>query len=547
MCLQETRIAGDTTETIKDSTGVPSYKLFASGHEQQGMHGVAIGIHTRLTNHVMEWKACGARMCYIRLYATPVAISIICAYAPTEDSSEPDKERFYLELQKYLEHVPNKEVLIIGGDFNAKIGSPLDSDKQNIGRFAIGSRNANGELLANFAVLNDFVLSNTTFQKKIHSLYTWRSNDNKTKNQIDYMLIPKRWRTSVINTYNTRLFLSHTDHKPVISMIRLRLKAYTKKAKTIRYNLGSLRKPEVAEEFRYTLREMFDAARETGDDVEAKWSQLKSILHQAAEKKLGKSEQRRNLWISSETIELVKKRARARNRSKKAQLRKEIKKAVRKDKTMYYDGLAQEMIDADESGNLRQLAGKRSAISETVKKADGHPVQDAKQRIEEWANHFEKLLNRPPPATANQTKNLHNPLSEINTDPPTLSEVQVAINKLKRNKAGGLDNIPPEFYIDGGITHEKMLTELLQCIWTKCCMPSEWKTAVIVPLFKKGDKTNCANYSFLPSKYCFQDPRSSFKEPTRTSIQRSPQPSWLQKEQRMQGPNLRNTADPRTT
>ena len=168
---------------------------------------------------------------------------------------------------------------------------------------------------------------------------------------------------------------------------------------------------------------------------------------------------------------------------------------------MYYDGLAQEMIDADESGNLRkvfsvvkQLAGKRSAISETVKNADGHPVQDAKQRIEEWANHFEKLLNRPPPATANLTKNLQNPLSETNTDPPTLSEVEVAINKLKRNKAGGLDNIPPEFYRNGGITLEKVLTEVLQCIWTICCMPSEWKTAVIVPLFRKGDKTNCANY-----------------------------------------------------
>ena len=112
-----------------------------------------------------------------------------------------------------------------------------------------------------FASTSSPVLSNTTFQKKIHSLYTWRSNDNKTKNQIDYMLIPKRWITSVINTYNTRIFLTDTDHKPVISMIRLRLKAYTKKAKTIRYNLGSLLKPEVAEEFRYTLREMFDAVQ----------------------------------------------------------------------------------------------------------------------------------------------------------------------------------------------------------------------------------------------------------------------------------------------
>ena len=500
-CLQETRIAGDTTETIQDSTGAPSLKLYASGYDSPGLHGVAIGIHIRLANHVMEWRACGARICYMRLHAIPVAISINCAYAPIENSSERDKEAFYSELQKCLKDVPKKDVLVVGGDFNAKVGLPLDGEKQNIGRFATGSRNANGELLAHFAVLNDLVISNTTFQKKRHSLYTWRSNDNRTKNQIDYMLISRRWRTSVNNTFNTKLFLTDTDHKPVISVIRLRLKAYTKKAKTIAYNLGSLRKPAVADEFKDTLHSLFDAAEETGDDVEAKWWQLKSILHQAAEKSLGKSEQKRNAWISSETIELIKKRARARNRSKKAELRKTIKKAVRKDKTMYFDTLAQEMIDADETGNLRkvysvvkQLAGKRSAISETVKSADGHPVKDAKQRIEEWAKHFEKLLNRPPPATADITGNEHKPLSVVSTDPPSLMEVRTAISKLKRRKAGGLDNIPPEFFLDGGIAPAQELTKLLQCIWASVSMPMDWKTAVIVPLFKKGDKTNCANY-----------------------------------------------------
>ncbi len=78
--------------------GVRSLKVFASSHEKQGLHGVAIGIPIHLANHVMEWRPWGAKICYMRLHAVPVAISINGAYAPTEDSSEVDKELFYSEL-----------------------------------------------------------------------------------------------------------------------------------------------------------------------------------------------------------------------------------------------------------------------------------------------------------------------------------------------------------------------------------------------------------------------------------------------------------------
>ena len=74
------------------------------------------------------------------------------------------------------------------------------------------------------------------------------------------------------------------------------------------------------------LHEKFEVAEEPRDGVddEAQWSQLKTILHNAAEKNLEKSEQRRNPLISKDTIELIKQPTRARNRSRKAELRKKI-------------------------------------------------------------------------------------------------------------------------------------------------------------------------------------------------------------------------------
>ena len=65
------------------------------------------------------------------------------------------------------------------------------------------------------------------------------------------------------------------------------------------------------------------------------------------------------------------------------------------------------------------------------------------QRINVWEL-FWKLL-----PTLLET--YRNTLSEVSTDLFPLSEVQVAISDLRRNKAGGLDNILPELYLDDGI------------------------------------------------------------------------------------------------
>ena len=48
---------------------------------------------------------------------------VIQAYAPTSNAEEAEVERFYENLQDHLELTPQKYVLFITGDWNAKIGS----------------------------------------------------------------------------------------------------------------------------------------------------------------------------------------------------------------------------------------------------------------------------------------------------------------------------------------------------------------------------------------------------------------------------------------
>ena len=96
----------------------------------------------------------------------------------------------------FLELTPQKDVLFILGDWNAKVGS------QEIpgvtGKFGLGVRNETGQRLIEFCQENALVIANTLFQQHKRRLYTWTSPDGQHRNQICYILCSKRWRSSYL-------------------------------------------------------------------------------------------------------------------------------------------------------------------------------------------------------------------------------------------------------------------------------------------------------------------------------------------------------------
>ena len=83
-------------------------------------------------------------------------------------------------------------------------------------------------------------------------------------------------------------------------------------------------------------------------------------------------------------------------------------------------------------------------------------------------------------------------------------EVEMAIEKLKTRKSPGIDQIPAEMIKAGGKTIRSKFHKLINSIFNKEEFPEEWKESIIVPIYKKDDKTDCSNYKcivLLPTTY----------------------------------------------
>jgi hypothetical protein len=134
-----------------------------------------------------------------------------------------------------------------------------------------------------------------------------------------------------------------------------------------------------------------------------------------------------------------------------------------------------------------------------VKDEKGDLVADSHIILARWRNNFFQLMNIPGVNDVRQ--------SEIHTAEPIVpepieSEVEMAIEKLKRHKLPGIDQIPAELIKAGGRTIHFEIHKLINYIWNKEELPEQWKESI--PIYKKGDKTDCNNYrciSLLSTTY----------------------------------------------
>ena len=64
----------------------------------------------------------------------------------------------------------------------------------------------------------------------------------------------------------------------------------------------------------------------------------------------------------------------------------------------------------------------------------------------------------------------------------------MAIDKQKRHKSAGTDQIPAEMIKARGRTIRSEIHKLINSLWKKEELPEEWMESITVPFYKKGDK-----------------------------------------------------------
>ena len=108
-------------------------------------------------------------MVSVPVQGKPFNITVIQVYVPIPNAKEAEVEWFYEDLQGLLELTPQKDVLFIIGDWNAKVGS--QETPGVTGKFGLRIQNEAGDRLTEFCQENALLIANTLFQQHKRRLH----------------------------------------------------------------------------------------------------------------------------------------------------------------------------------------------------------------------------------------------------------------------------------------------------------------------------------------------------------------------------------------
>ena len=106
------------------------------------------------------------RLLSIQISTRPHNITIILVYAPTSDHEDEEVEQFYAQLNSIIAKTPKKDILLVQGDWNAKVGHDAYQHwAEIVGRLGIRELNNRGWRLLEFAKSHRLALAYTLHPK----------------------------------------------------------------------------------------------------------------------------------------------------------------------------------------------------------------------------------------------------------------------------------------------------------------------------------------------------------------------------------------------
>ncbi|VDP22533.1 unnamed protein product [Schistosoma margrebowiei] len=136
-------------------------------------------------------------------------------------------------MQSIIERCPTKDLTILMGDFNFKVGMDNNGYEDIMGRHGLRERNENGERFANLCAFNKPVIGGTIFPHKFLHKITWTSSDHTTQDQIDHICINKRFRRTMEDVRTKRGADIASNHHLLVAKMKLKLKKHLTIGRTI--------------------------------------------------------------------------------------------------------------------------------------------------------------------------------------------------------------------------------------------------------------------------------------------------------------------------
>ncbi|KAJ4436047.1 hypothetical protein ANN_18674 [Periplaneta americana] len=245
-------------------------------------------------------------------------------------------------------------------------------------------------------------------------------------------------------------------------------------------------------------------------DVNSMWENIRDNIKIAAEQSIGYYEtKKKKPWFDEDCCMVVERRKQAKlkflqdpveaNRDNYFNKRQEANRMLRNKKRDYLKEKLNEVETNSKNKNIRDLykgikefKNVYQASINVIRDENGDLLADAHSILNRWKNYFGQLLNIHRP-NRNDRDEIEIQTAEPFIPEPTLSEVEIAIDY----KSPDIDQIPAELIQEGGSALSNEMCKLVLAIWEKEIVPEQWKESIIVPIFKKENKTNCSNFRGL--------------------------------------------------
>eukprot|EP00745_Piridium_sociabile_P038619 TRINITY_DN7074_c0_g1_i3.p1 TRINITY_DN7074_c0_g1~~TRINITY_DN7074_c0_g1_i3.p1 ORF type:complete len:816 (+),score=128.54 TRINITY_DN7074_c0_g1_i3:312-2759(+) len=256
------------------------------------------------------------------------------------------------------------------------------------------------------------------------------------------------------------------------------------------------------------FRDLFMSKYTPTSSVAEMWTDIKAHLLESMEKHVPSkmSTSRHNqVWINTNIKRLTRRKKRSYKKARKTRNEKDFKRyqqlktTVRQECKKAHAEYVKEIISPDATSNpkrfWRYINSKRceNAGVAPLKNQSGITHSDSKSKADILNDQFSSVFNSNEDKTNIKDKgpSTHPAMHRI-----TVSEngVLKQLSSLGIHKASGPDEIPTRLLKELALELSPVLTVFFQASLDQGIIPSDWKKAEVVPIFKKGDRNKAANY-----------------------------------------------------
>nr|VZI24602.1 unnamed protein product [Spirometra erinaceieuropaei] len=340
--------------------------------------------------------------------------TIISAYAPPMTNPDAVRDKFYEDLHALLATVSKADKLIVLGDFNARVGTDHTAWRGLLGPHGLRGSTDNVLLLLRTCAEHRLILTNTFFCLPERQKATWRHPRSRQWHLLDYVLVRRRYQRDVLVTKAIAGADGWTDHRLVISKMRIRLQPRRRPQDTVQST---------------ALTFFGRVPRQHQDWFDNNDAAIRNLL--AEKNRLHKA------YVDHPTD--ATKAAFYRSRRQLQQRLREMQDAWTARKAEEIQGYADRNEWKNFFSAIKAVYGPPTKGTAPLLTSDGSTLLTEKTQIlQRWAEHFRGVLNRPSVICDAAIERLPQVKTNVDLDlPPSLQETIKAVQQLSSGKAPG--------------------------------------------------------------------------------------------------------------